>query len=124
MAALPELLDTLTLDYTKNYMGIFEENHEYLAEEIKEIEGLKPVLAQGTFYLSVLIELEKFSTFQTDADFLQALYDEENVKIMPLSSFKGDVQGFRMLTCANKPLYAKLIPRLQAFTQRHLKNKS
>lgn len=70
MAALPELLDTLTLDFTKNYMSIFEENHEFLFEEIKEIEGLKPIAAQGTFYLSVLIELEKFSGFQSDADFL------------------------------------------------------
>ena len=60
MAALPELLDTLTTDYTKNYMELFEENHDYLVDSISQIKGLTPIPAQGTFYLSVLIDLPAF----------------------------------------------------------------
>lgn len=77
-AALPELLDTLTPNFTKNYMDTFEDNHEYLIEELKNIEGLKAIPAQGTFYLSVLIELKCFE-FKSDVEFLQALFKEESL---------------------------------------------
>lgn len=43
--ALPQLLDTLTPNYTKNFMGLFEDNYKYLAREFTNIPGLKPVPA-------------------------------------------------------------------------------
>jgi len=43
--ALPELLDTLTPNYTKNFMGIFESNYNYLFKSFSSIEGLTPVQA-------------------------------------------------------------------------------
>lgn len=39
-------------------MKTFEDNYNKLYEELSNIKGLKPVQAQGTFYLSVLIDFE------------------------------------------------------------------
>ncbi|KAL4434856.1 hypothetical protein ABPG74_021195 [Tetrahymena malaccensis] len=123
MSALPELLDTLTADFTKNFMKTFEENYNYLYEEFSNIKGLKPIPAQGTFYISVLIDLNQFKNFKNDVDFLQALNEEENIQILPLSVFKGDAQGFRMMSCATKKIYESFIPRLVEFCQRHIESK-
>lgn len=119
--ALPILLDELTLNYTKNFMKIFETNHMYLHKEFTKIKGLTPIPAQGTFYIAVLIKLQEFPQFASDQLFLQALLDEENVWILNLSAFNGGVQGFRMMTCATDEIYSKLIPRISAFCKRHHK---
>lgn len=115
MAALPELLDELTVNFTKKYMDVFEENHNLLLDEFNTIHGLTPIAAQGTFFLSVGIDLTVFNEFKTDLEFLQAFYEEENVKLMHLSAFYGGLSGFRMLTCATQEVYRKFIPRLHAF---------
>lgn len=43
--ALPKILDALTPNYTKNFMGIFEDNYNHLFKEFSNIKGLKPVPA-------------------------------------------------------------------------------
>lgn len=86
-------------------MGLFEEHYEYLAKEFAKIKGFKPVPAQGTFYIAVLIDLTHFTEFKSDLEFLQALLTEENVWILNLSAFNGGVHGFRMMTCATKDIY-------------------
>jgi tyrosine aminotransferase len=43
--ALPNLLDTLTPNYTKNFMGLFEDNYAYLDREFKKMPGLIPIPA-------------------------------------------------------------------------------
>ncbi|KAL4482470.1 hypothetical protein ABPG72_001446 [Tetrahymena utriculariae] len=123
-SALPKLLDTLTPNYTKNFMGLFEDNYNYLYKEFASIPGLTPIKAQGTFYIAVIINLEQFKGFQKDIDFLQSLLTEENVWILNLSAFNGHIHGFRMMTCATQEIYEKLLPRIRDFCDRHIKEVS
>ncbi len=101
-------------------MPLFEANYHYLFAEFAKLSGLQPTPGQGTFYLSVLIDLkDKFRKFKNDLEFLQVLLDEENIWILSLSCFGGGVNGFRMMTAAPREYYADLFPRLSAFCARH-----
>ena len=103
-------------------MPLFEENYLYLYEEFSRIKGLIPVKAQGTFYLSVLIDLENsFPQFKDDVEFLQKLLDEENVWILGLSCFGGGVNGFRMMTAAPREYYSNLFERIGRFVDKYIK---
>ncbi|EGR29312.1 tyrosine aminotransferase, putative [Ichthyophthirius multifiliis] len=118
--SVPEILDTLTADYTKNQMVHFEENYNFLFKQLKEIQGLQPIKSQGTFYLVVLIQLEFFPDFKNDQEFLQGLLNQENICILNLSSFNGKYQGFRMLTCATiDGHYNQFIVRIKRFCIQH-----
>ena len=61
--SLPDILEELGPNFTQKLMPIFEECHNYLFPKINNIKGLKAIKAQGTFYMSVLIELDKFENF-------------------------------------------------------------
>lgn len=86
MAALPELLDELTLDYMKHTcMDDIERTYEYIWDEFSSIHGVNVVAAQGTMSVAVSIDIEAFVGITSDADFVQKLYQEENLKLMWLS---------------------------------------
>jgi len=122
MNAFPDLINELTADFCKKkIMPYFENNYYYVYDKIKKIKGLRPIQAQGTFYLSVLIDLEQFEDFKCDYDFLQALLNEENIFILSLSCFGGNVNGFRLIDAAKKEDYDEFVKRLEAFCSRHYK---
>lgn len=83
------------------------------------MKGYKAIPAQGTFYLTVLLDLAQFKDIPTDQIYVEKLIEEENVAFMPLSVFGGPNHGIRILTCAKPQIYDELINRISAFNQRH-----
>lgn len=52
-------------------MPFFEKNYKMLFKRLSEISGLKPIESQGTFYISVILDLENyFKCFKNDIEFL------------------------------------------------------
>ena len=83
------------------------------------MKGYKPIQAGGTIYLTVLIDPSAFSDIGNDLEFVNKILEEENVAILPLSLFGGNLQGFRLLTCAKEELYSSLFERLESFNSKH-----
>jgi aspartate/methionine/tyrosine aminotransferase len=95
MEALPKLLDTLTPLYAKKAITSFKHNHDLLVTELATIPGLRPIPAQGAFYLAVLLDLTVLS-FTDDVDFVLKLLEEENIMLLPLSwNGTNKYSGFR-----------------------------
>ncbi|CAK55913.1 unnamed protein product (macronuclear) [Paramecium tetraurelia] len=116
--SLPQILDQLTIFYARDRMTHFKENHDFLIQELDQIRGLKCIPAQGTFYLTVLIDLEVFQV-KSDTEFAKKLLGEENIILLPLSwNGTEKYQGFRMLTIATKDVYVEMIGRLKEFVKR------
>lgn len=65
---------------------------------MQTIHGLTPMEAQGTIYLAVEVDLQKFKDIKDDNDFVRLLRAEENLNLLPLSAM-GDLCGIRLLTC-------------------------
>jgi tyrosine aminotransferase len=118
--ALPKIFKEIGI-FTADKMGIIQQNYHTITQKLENIHGLKALPAQGTIYLTVEIELEKFSNIPTDIDFVQKLRLEENVNVLPISIMGTGCNGFRLLTCALPPLYDSFFERLASFVGRHKK---
>ena len=68
------------------------------------MKGYRPIRAQGTIYLTILIDPSAFKDIKNDLEFVDKILEEENVIILPLSVFgsRGEINGFRLLTCAKE----------------------
>lgn len=66
-----------------------------------------------------MINTEKFKDIGNDREFTDKLLIEENVAVLPISVMGSPKPGFRLVTCGNQELYAKLLERLQNFYQNH-----
>ena len=64
------------------------------------MKGYSPISAQGTFYLTVLLDLTQFKNIKSDKEYVEKILEEENVAFVPLSVFGGPNHGIRLLTCA------------------------
>lgn len=95
MNALPEILDRLGIYFAKEKCVHFQKNQEIILRELEGIKGLRASPAQGTIYLPVFLELDKFR-FKSDTEFAQKLLEEENVMLLPLQWNGTDkYPGFR-----------------------------
>jgi len=84
---VPEILEKIGPNYVKEQMMTFNENRTYLFQAVQSIPGLSAIFPKGTFYMSILIDLNRFEAFKSDQAFIQAFLTEENVSTMPLSVF-------------------------------------
>ena len=53
------------------------------------MKGYQPITAQGTFYMTVLLDVSTFKDIHNDKEFAAKLLEEENVALLPLSVFGG-----------------------------------
>ena len=78
MSSIPLIFEKLGIDYVRKSLPILKKNHDQLVESLKIIPGLKPIPAQGTFYLAVILDLDILN-FSDDVDFIKKTLKEENL---------------------------------------------
>ena len=78
MSSIPIIFEKLGVDFVRKSLPILKKNHDLLVESLKIIPGLKPVPAQGTFYLAVLLDLDILN-FNDDVEFIKKTLEEENL---------------------------------------------
>ena len=97
-AALPEIFESTPESFYQRVNLILQENAKYLSEELGKIEGLKVIEPQGTMYMLIGIDSEKFDLNNTgstgstgntggaeplDVIVSQMLLSEQNVSVLP-----------------------------------------
>lgn len=65
------------------------------------------------------MDVNKFKDIENDMELVHKLLEEENINVLPLSIFGGELNGFRILTCAEKGLYEEFLERMKEFVERH-----
>ena len=83
----------------KRRVAEFMRRRDYLAEELSSINGLKPIVPSGAFYMFVNVkEAMKSKGFQKDTDFAEYLLEKLLIATVPGSAFGAD--GFLRISFA------------------------
>ena len=87
-SALPEIFKTTPESFYQGVNGVLQENAKYLSEELSKIEGIRVIEPQGTMYMLIGIEGDKFgikASESEDVDVIvsQMLLSEQHVSVLP-----------------------------------------
>jgi len=117
---IPDVLDGPQKDYqAKEIMPKVKKNAEIVCEGLKKLEKyMKPVKPQGGFSMIALLKLESFKDIANEREFVEKLYSEEGVMLLPSNvyHFEGAV---RIITCLEEEVYSDFLNRLESFCNAH-----
>ena len=82
-SALPEIFANTPESFYKDVNKVLEGNAKYLWEELGKIEGLNVIKPQGTMYMLVGIEFDKFEGFRDDLEVSELLISEQSISVLP-----------------------------------------
>ena len=90
--ALPEIFEKTPEFFYRNLNDTLEANAKYLTQELSAIDGLKVIKPQGTLYMLIGIEFDKFGDFggrdNDDVIICEKLISEQSISVLP-----GSVQA-------------------------------
>eukprot|EP00388_Colpodella_angusta_P017579 GDKJ01043451.1.p1 GENE.GDKJ01043451.1~~GDKJ01043451.1.p1 ORF type:complete len:445 (-),score=97.41 GDKJ01043451.1:238-1572(-) len=116
---VPALLEKTDAEYFKDTNERLEQHSLAILEGLKGIDGLTPIMPQGTMYLMVQIDLQKLG-LEDDMEFAKKLLEEESVFVLPGQCF--DVKGFfRIVTTSPIHMLNTATDRIRAFCERRTK---
>ncbi|KAF7997975.1 hypothetical protein HCN44_009373 [Aphidius gifuensis] len=85
--ALPTILKNTPQIFFDNVINLLYNHSKLIYNLISKIPGLKPIKPDGAMYMMVYIDLNSFSEFDTEVDFVQRLLMEESVFCLPGKCF-------------------------------------
>ncbi|CUS48612.1 MAG: aspartate aminotransferase AspB [Idiomarinaceae bacterium HL-53] len=95
----------------------FKGRHDRLVTQLNEIEGVKAIAGQGTFYTFPNIEaLMAMKGMATDIELCEKLLEEENVALVPGTAF-GAPGHFRLSFAAAQSVLDEAIARIHRFAK-------
>ncbi|KAJ8920762.1 hypothetical protein NQ315_004902 [Exocentrus adspersus] len=116
--ALPCILQNTPQSFHDELIDILHENAQLAHEEFGKIKGLTPYMPQGTMYMIIEIQMEKFVVFKDGLEFAQKMMEEESVFCLPGECFA--VPGFmRIVLTVPKDLLYEACGRIAEFCNRH-----
>ncbi|XP_064470450.1 tyrosine aminotransferase-like [Ornithodoros turicata] len=117
--ALPSILKSTPESFFANTIAVVKSNAEAAYQAISNIPGLKPIMPQGAMYMMVGIEIDKFPEYDSDGDFVKALFNEESVFCMPGRCFHFP-NYFRIVLTVPQEMMMEAINRLKSFCKAHI----
>jgi tyrosine aminotransferase len=121
-AVVPTLLNPSTPgmnEWKHNLRVSLERQANCLCNSLSQCPGLKVIPPQGAMYAIVKIDTNALNV-QDDKDFVSKLLEEENVFVLPGSSF-GVENMFRVVYCSAEPVLEMAANRIESFCRRHSK---
>jgi tyrosine aminotransferase len=121
-SVVPKLLSpSRSIDSWKSTLrSKLEKQARFLHERLSQCHGLECLVPQGAMYLMVRIDCTKLD-FVDDVEFSSKLLDEENVFVLPGTTF-GYPNGFRVVFCCDEPILEAAAHRISRFCSRHCKS--
>eukprot|EP00178_Gracilaria_changii_P019057 TRINITY_DN554_c0_g1_i1.p1 TRINITY_DN554_c0_g1~~TRINITY_DN554_c0_g1_i1.p1 ORF type:complete len:849 (+),score=135.63 TRINITY_DN554_c0_g1_i1:1312-3858(+) len=119
-AMIPSLLSEGTASKAfRAVMHELEMNAKFIAEKLKEIEGVRVVKPQGAMYLMAEIDVERLG-LQDDMEFVKELLKEEAVFVLPGQCFQAE-RFIRIVFSAPREMLEEAVVRIGAFCERRIK---
>lgn len=91
-----------------------------LYENLKNVDGIKPIMSKGAMYMLQGIELDKFKDISTCYEFSQRLIEEESLLIFPGECFNFPGY-FRIVLATSEENIKETAHRIAEFCKRHRK---
>ena len=117
---IPDVLDGPQKDYAaKEVMPKVKKNAEIVYEGLTKLEKyLKPIKPQGGFSMMAILNLDSFKDIENEKDFVQKLYTEEGVLLLPSNVYHYE-GAVRIITCLEEEAYSDFLNRLENFCKVH-----
>ncbi|XP_044753018.1 tyrosine aminotransferase [Coccinella septempunctata] len=116
--AIPSILKASPQKFFDGLIDTLVENAKICYEILKTAKGIIPYRPQGTMYMMVEIELEKFPEFKDGMTFGQKMIEEESVFCLPGECF--EIPGFmRLVLTVPQNLMEEACDRIVDFCNRH-----
>lgn len=80
--AIPAILNRTSQAFHDDLINVLNTNAELAFKNLQKVSGLKPYMPQGTMYMMVKIQFERFP-FNDGLDFARKLMEEESVFCLP-----------------------------------------
>lgn len=80
--AIPSILNKTSQAFHDDLINVLKSNAEVAFQKLQNVIGLNPYMPQGTMYMMVKIQFEKFP-FENGLDFARKLMEEESVFCLP-----------------------------------------
>ena len=112
-ATLPSLLRDTSADYHTKNLEMMKLNADTIRDRLASVDGLRVIPADGTMYLLVEIDTEKFNV-KDDVDFSTRLLEEQAVFVLPGQCFQIP-NFFRIVITAPQPLIEEACERIRKF---------
>lgn len=81
--AIPAILRNTPQQFHDNLIDVLQTHAQIAFESIGDAKGLTPYMPQGTMYMIVEIQMEKFPMFQNGLEFAKKMMEEESVFCLP-----------------------------------------
>ncbi|KAK9872891.1 hypothetical protein WA026_020244 [Henosepilachna vigintioctopunctata] len=116
--ALPDILKNTPQTFFDDLIDTLVENSKICMNILSKAKGIIPFKPQGTMYMMVEIELNKFPEFENMLQFGQKLIEEESVFCLPGECF--EIPGFmRLVLTIPQVLMEEACWRIVEFCNRH-----
>lgn len=117
--ALPNILQNTPQSFYDFLIETLMENAQIAHDSLENVRGLVPYMPQGTMYMMVEIELEKyFPQFDSGLKFAEKLMEEESVFCLPGECF--EIPGFmRIILTVPQDLMKEACQRIAEFCNRN-----
>lgn len=119
--AMTEFLQGTPADYFKTLIKTLSDNSNYFYTRFNKIPGLRASRPQGAMYFVFEIDFSKFDGMKTDIDFMNLLFEEENILVLPGCIFRAE-NMIRLVTTRPQAMNKEAIDRIEAFCARHYKH--
>ncbi|XP_075733549.1 tyrosine aminotransferase isoform X1 [Rhipicephalus microplus] len=116
--ALPSILKNTPQKFYDETVSAVQKNAEIAYKALSTIPGMRPIMPQGAMYLMVGIEISKFPEYDSDAEFVKALFAEESVFCLPGRCFHYP-NYFRIVLTVPQEMMLEAIDRIAAFCKTH-----
>ncbi|KAK4879791.1 hypothetical protein RN001_007937 [Aquatica leii] len=116
--ALPKILLSTSQSFYDDVTTILYNNAKLAYKIIQDIEGLTVYMPDGTMYMMVKIQLERFPQFSTGLEFMQRLMEEESVFCLPGECF-GAPGFMRIIITIPSELIKEACDRMREFCKRY-----
>lgn len=119
-ASLPSILLKTPSEFYSETKAQLQQQAQYSAKVLGEIQGLKIVVPQGAMYMMVGIDINQFKDIHNDIEFTEKLLSEESVMCLPGQCFKYP-NYFRVVFTPPIPKLEEAYARIKQFCERHRK---
>ncbi len=82
-SALPSIFDDTPESFYVATNELLERNAVFLSEELGKIEGLRVIKPQGTMYMLVGIDFDRFEGLKDDLEVSELLISEQSISVLP-----------------------------------------
>ncbi|CAH0558156.1 unnamed protein product [Brassicogethes aeneus] len=116
--ALPAILRNTPQSFHDDLINTLRKHAEIAFEGLKQAKGMSPYMPEGTMYMVVEVQMNRFPKFTNGLDFVQKLMEEESVFLLPGDCFQ--IPGFmRIVLTVPENLLKEACSRICEFCNRN-----